>query len=74
MPYAVNVSKSSSIHNDAIGDLNRGIAKRITTEQVNIAKHLIGVVVFDDIEGVEIKPKLKASKEPQKIYGMSIKR
>lgn len=67
MPYAVNVMKGSAVHNDDIGDLQGGIAKKISERQSLIAKHIRGVVVFDSIEEEIQKPIEQTSKKMNKI-------
>jgi len=52
MPYAVNIKKGTTINNADIGELPSGVAVLITERQALIAKHLIGVVVFDSVAGV----------------------
>lgn len=66
MPYAVNISKGTVIHNDDIGDLPTGVAIPITDRQVLIAKHIRGVAVFEKIAGRDEVSKPKS----QSLYGI----
>lgn len=52
MPYALNTVKGTVIQNADIGDLPGLTAIPITDKQTLIAKHLINVVVFEKIAGV----------------------
>ena len=63
--YALNTKKGTVIHNDDIGDLKGGVAIPINDKQVNIAKHLVGVVVFDRVQGVNEEKKRK------ELYGIN---
>lgn len=66
MPYALNVRKGTTITNDDLGVLEGGIATPITDRQVNIAKHIVGVVVFDRIAGFGEKKAVK------RLYGVDM--
>lgn len=50
--YALNTQKGTSLHNDDLGDLPAGIAIPISDQQASIARHLVGIVVFDKVAGV----------------------
>lgn len=67
MPYALNYKKGTVIQNDDIGELPSGVAVRITERQANIAKHLINVVVFDRVAGID------ENKIPKELYGLDVK-
>jgi len=59
MPYAVNIQKGNIIYNEDIGELPGDIAVPITKEQVNIARHLRGVIVFSKVAGREFSNDFK---------------
>ena len=67
MPYALNIKKGTKIHNADIGELEGGIAVPIDERQKLIAKHLIGVVVFDSIAGITFEKAYKG------LYGTDYK-
>lgn len=71
MPYAVNPQKGTIINNADIGELPGGIAVKINERQKLIAKHIRGVVVFDDVQGSEEPKKEIAGK---KLYGIDEKK
>ena len=50
--YALNTQKETSIQNDDLGDLPAGIAIPISDQQASIARHLRGIVIFDNVAGV----------------------
>ena len=64
MPYALNVKKGTNMHNADIGDLPGGVAVPINDRQALIAKHLVGVVVFDKVAGIN------EEKAAKKYYGI----
>lgn len=66
MPYAVNVSKGTVIFNSDIGELPVGIAIPISERQVAIAKHLVGVAVFDSVAGIP-----KEESKRGNLYGLN---
>ncbi len=59
IPWALNTQKGCKIQNDDIGEIPSLTAVPVTDRQALIAKHLQGVVVFDNIAGVDME---KASK------------
>jgi len=63
-PYALNVRKGTVVQSDALGKLPGGVAVPISESQANIAKHIIDVVVFDRVAGID---KEKATKG---LYGI----
>ena len=66
MPYAVNTNKGTILNNADIGELPGGVAIPITQQQVNIAKHLLNVVVFDRVAGRDFNKDFKG------LYGIDI--
>ena len=59
-PWALNTQKGCKIQNDDIGEIPSLTAVPITDRQALIAKHLQGVVVFDNIAGVDIDKAAKS--------------
>ena len=53
MPYALNTIKGTLLQNDDIGDLPGLVAVPITDRQALIAKHIINVIVFEKIAGID---------------------
>ncbi len=53
MPYAVNTVKGTTIQNDDLGELPGLIAVPITSKQALIAKHLVNVIVFEKVAGMD---------------------
>jgi hypothetical protein len=66
MPYALNINKGTNIMNESIGLLEAGIAMPIPHDVVNIAKSLRGVVVFEEVLGVDHDENFK------KVYGKDV--
>lgn len=61
--YALNTGQGT-LKNDSIGELPSGIAIPITPKQASIAKHLVGVVVFDRVAGINEEKAFKG------LYGL----
>ena len=49
MVYALNIKKGTTIRHPSIGELKGGVAVEILEKDSVIAKHLINVVVFDEV-------------------------
>jgi hypothetical protein len=64
--YALNIKKGTNIYNPDIGDLPGGVAIPITEKQSLIAKHLINVVVFSEVAGVNYRKNYK------EVHGLEV--
>lgn len=74
MSYALYTKpKGTVLRNDDIGELPGGVAVLIDERQVNIAKHLIDVVVFDRIAGINDEKVRKNLDERDKRGGFDDK-
>ena len=54
MPWAVNTQRGTTLSFGGLPSLPGGIAVRITEEQLNLAKNLVGVTVFDKVLDVPV--------------------
>lgn len=50
MKYALNVKKGTIINHPAIGKLVGGVAKEIDDQDAEQLKHIINIVIFDEVE------------------------
>lgn len=69
MSYALNIKKGTEIIHPEIGLLESGVARLIPDDLVNTAKHLKGVIVFEEIAGMSIKRKQSIA---DNLYGKDI--
>ena len=49
MPYALNVKKGTTINHPSVGKIEGSVALKVTHEEATMLKHIINIVIFDDI-------------------------
>ena len=72
--YALNIKKGTIIQHPEI-DLPGLIAVRVSPELGNQLKHIINIVIFDSVKGVDNKPRAQMLSESQNkpLYGVDKK-
>lgn len=63
--YALNVRKGTTIHHPEV-TLKGGVAIPVSSHLANQLKHLVNVVIFDEVQGVNEEERVK------QLYGVSI--
>jgi hypothetical protein len=47
--YILNRQKGSTINHPSVGKVRGGVAYEVTDHQANMMKHIINIIVFDEI-------------------------
>ena len=54
MKYALNVKRGTTINHPTAGKFEGGVARPIEDGEVNQLKHIINMIIFDKVEGIDI--------------------
>ena len=49
MKWILNKQKGTMVNHPTVGKIKGGVAYQVTDEQANQMKHIINIIVFDDI-------------------------
>ncbi|MAH49930.1 hypothetical protein CMI37_29195 [Candidatus Pacearchaeota archaeon] len=49
MKFVLNKQRGSTINHPSVGKLKGGVAYEVTEHQANMMKHIINVIVFDEV-------------------------
>ena len=69
--YALNVKNGTTVNHPEV-KLIGGIAVRVSPELANQLKHIIGVVVFNSVMGIDDKPRgvMLSESHVKPLYGL----
>jgi hypothetical protein len=54
MKYALNIKKGTTIIHPTAGRFEGGVAKLIEEKEANQLKHIINMIIFDRVEGIDL--------------------
>jgi len=53
MKWVLNKQKGSTVNHPTVGKIKGGVAYPVTDEQANQLKHIINLIVFDEVKQIE---------------------
>lgn len=65
MRWALNMQKGTTVIHPAVGKLQGGVAYQVSDKEAVMLKHIINVVVFDDVKFRDKEVVVETTPEPE---------